>query len=67
MNNKLNGLMESSFLDFVLMVGSFVGGIVAYRVINDVFTEHVAKKSWYPYSANYIDPKRLGPKGPVLK
>ena len=52
----------------VLIVGAFVGTIVMTRVINDLFTESVGRKDWYPFQSPYSKLKEgVGTKGPLVE
>ena len=54
--------LGGAFLQMAVIIGSFIGGVVAYRFANDAFTHHVGKKDWYPFSTGYRDPTKFAPK-----
>lgn len=59
--------LGGAFLKLAVIVGAFVGGIVMTRVVNDMFTEAVGRKDWYPFSGPYNIIKDVGPKGPLVQ
>jgi len=54
--------LGGSFVQLAIIAGTFLGGMVVSRFFNDMFTEHIAKKQWYPYHRGYLAVENLARK-----